>query len=80
MDVPQNYFDLHFETVNDVGFELDALQARRKKEFESLTHLREMAHRIKTMRQMHEWLFTEHRAYSVSVTPQRAIGAVLKTY
>ena len=80
LDVLADFFDIHFEPVTDEGIDKGILEARREKEKTSLASLVEISSRIRTLPQFHEWLFTEHGAYSISAKPQRLTGEVLKTY
>lgn len=80
LDSPPQYFNFHFETVNNTGFDPAALQSRRKKEQKSLAQLRHTANHIHTLEQLHRWLFTEHGAYAVATPPHRATGDIVNTY
>ncbi len=69
-----------FASVADVGFMGEALAARRQRERQSLEQVMVLQPQITTMADLHQWLFTEHRAYTVSALPQRVKGQALDTY
>ena len=52
-----------FEPVCDPDMPAGLLAERREKECKSLGDLLKVAERIRTMRECHRWLFTEHGAY-----------------
>jgi hypothetical protein len=54
---------VEFESVPDVGIDAEALEARLKKERESLARFEEVRGKLPTMAALHQWLFTEHGAY-----------------
>jgi hypothetical protein len=58
-------YRLEFESVPDVGMNSRVLAARTAKEAASLASIRPLISRTSTLREIHQWLFTEHRAYSV---------------
>ncbi|MGK7901750.1 MAG: YdcF family protein [Hormoscilla sp.] len=80
LGVPANYYQLQFESVTDAGIEQEALEARREKERQSLVRLAEIQSQVQSFPQLHEWLFTEHGAYSVSVRPQQVKDSKLEMY
>lgn len=80
LDSSPQYFDVRFETVADAGFDPAALQSRREKEQQRLIQLRRTIERVRTLQQLHQWLFTEHGAYAVGTPPRRATGDVVNTY
>jgi hypothetical protein len=76
-------FELSFEAVPDVGMREEALQARQKREAESLRALEPLARRYTDVEAFHRWLYSEHKAYAarsiVEPSPQLT-GPVLETY
>lgn len=77
--LPRQYH-LEFQTVSDEGIDVKILMARRAKEANSLKNVRSLARRIKTIQQLHAWLFQEHSAYAVAKQPVREAGDILQTY
>lgn len=62
---PKAYsYELSFEPVCDPDMAAPVLAKRREKERKSLEDLLKVAARIRTMRDCHRWLFSEHGAYS----------------
>ena len=80
LDAPPNGYELYFEQVTDQGIDEGVLRSRVDKERSSLQRLLDIQSKIGTLRQFHEWLFSEHGAYSVSMRPSRAAGQVIDTY
>jgi DUF218 domain len=58
-----NDYELAFEGVPNVGIDAESLAARIQKEEQGLQNLRDQVKAIKTMKQLHDWLFFEHNAY-----------------
>jgi hypothetical protein len=56
-------YELHFESVSDPSMPSDLWEDRRQKEQQSLEGFTKIKHRIATIRDCHQWLFTEHDAY-----------------
>jgi hypothetical protein len=65
LEAPGPDCGLTFETVPDVGIDAGALAARIVKERAALDELRAITRRVDSFDALHEWLFTEHGAYSV---------------
>jgi hypothetical protein len=78
--LPGGSYSLDFEEVPDEGMDEELLSARIGREKESLRHVLKLKEAIRTFREFHRWLFTEHGAYSVSVKPELAKGKSLDTY
>jgi hypothetical protein len=76
----QNDYTLTFEEVPDRGMDEELLQLRIKKEKKGLENVLRLKETIRTFENFHQWLFTEHGAYSVSVPPERAKGKILHAY
>jgi hypothetical protein len=60
--------ELHYEAVSDPEMDPSLSQARVLKEREALAELARLTTSITTMQDAHEWLFTQHRAYSGAIT------------
>ncbi len=76
-------YDLDFHSVPDVGMEEHVLRARLEKERQGLESLAPIRARVKTLADLHTWLFTEHAAYSTAgqdTKGQNAIGDAVNTY
>ena len=80
LDAPPGGYDLAFESVSDEDIPPDILKARTAREQASLSRLPATIARIKSMRALNEWLYTEHAAYAVGLAPDRAAGGVVDTY
>jgi hypothetical protein len=80
LDNPDGKYQLTFEAVPDIAISADDLQARLDREAHSLKQFLKNTAHIHSWRDCHQWLFTEHAAYSLSLTPTRATGKVLNTY
>eukprot|EP00898_Chlorokybus_atmophyticus_P007135 jgi/Chlat1/7422/Chrsp6S07446 len=62
-------YHLFFEATPDDAFSAvgtDAVQARAKREQESIAMARRNAQRIRTLPEFHRWFHTEHKAYNVA--------------
>jgi hypothetical protein len=75
-----NDYTLAFEEVPDRDMDEEVLQLRIQKEKKGLENVRRLKERIQTWKDFHQWLFTEHGAYSASVPPVRAKGKILNAY
>jgi hypothetical protein len=76
-------YQLEFESVPDVGMNSRALAARTGKEASSLAAVLPVIARIRTLAEIHRWLFTEHEAYAVAFQgrPRAALPAdLLESY
>jgi hypothetical protein len=60
---------LGFEGAPNAGMDEGALAARVAKERASLEGVRQLAGRLRTLDQVHQWLFTEHAAYRAGTLP-----------
>ena len=76
----QNDYTLVFEEVPDRSMDEELLQLRVKKEKRGLESVLRLEKEIRTFEDFHQWLFTEHGAYSASVPPERAKGKILNAY
>jgi hypothetical protein len=70
---------LQFEPVPDIGMTDAVLQARRAKEAAARSALPELQQRLRTLEDLHQWLFTEHAAYTAG-TKFRPSSAHTETY
>ena len=61
---PDRGFELSFESTENIGISPAALAARREKERAGLDVVRELAARIATLSDLHQWIFTGHGAYA----------------
>lgn len=80
LDTGNQHYQLHFESVPDEGISRDALCSRYEKEKNSLNQFMETREKIHTLNQLHQWLFMNHDAYSLSRSPEKASGKILETY
>ncbi len=80
---PAEAYDLTFEAAGNTGISADALSARRAKEHASLAGILEAAAAIRTMADLHHWLYTRHAAYAWYLRGQAyrtLVGEIAKTY
>lgn len=77
---PQPPYKIEFISVTDKGIDPKILLPRIRKEKASLANVAALNKRIKTLQDFHDWLFTTHGAYSVSMKPKRHRGDILETY
>jgi hypothetical protein len=61
---PDGEYSLEFEAVPNAGMQKEDLAVRISKERASLAKLQALVPRIRTLAQLHEYLFTAHDAYS----------------
>ena len=73
-------YQLSFDSVPDRGITRDALRARQEKEKKSLAQFLKTQKKIHSLKELHQWLFKTHAAYSVSKTIRKARGEILETY
>jgi hypothetical protein len=78
--LPEARFTLEFSATSDAGIAADALAARVAKEQESLFRVAELRERIRTLEQLHQFVFTEHEAYATGLTPTTPIGTWINSY
>jgi hypothetical protein len=78
--LPSSKFALEFQTTPDVGLAPDALTARIEKEAASLVRVAKLRQRIRTLEQMHEFLFTEHEVYATGLRSTTPPGAWVTSY
>lgn len=80
MDVPRRFFQMTFKSVPDSGIPKASLNARADREKRSLSQLEETRKRIRSLKQLHNWLYTNHAAYAVWRRIHRETGDILNTY
>jgi len=59
-------YELEFESVADAGMTDRVRTARAAKEAAGLASFRAVIARVRTLEEIHRWLFTEHEAYAVA--------------
>jgi DUF218 domain-containing protein len=81
LDGPGSRCVLEFEAVPDIGIAPEVLRARLAKEAASMQELDALRSRIMSLRELHDWLFTEHAAYSAHPrSPGDGSQEILETY
>lgn len=80
LDDQNRKYHLTFNAVEDVGIPADDLQARLDKEANSLKQFLKNTSTIHSLRNCHQWLFTKHAAYSLSVTSSQIASKAINTY
>jgi len=80
LSCPVNPYQLTFEAVENVGISDYLLMARCQKEHKSLGQVMKLRSRLTSLSTFHQWLYTEHEAYTVTKTPARLAGKALATY
>lgn len=73
-------FELDFEGTADDGMDEWLLNARREKEKRGLESVMGLRERIVTMGEFHRWLYTEHEAYAVALTPGKIERKIAESY
>ncbi len=78
---PECRYHLDFDSTPDRGLAPELLAARKSREAGSLRQLHQTAAAIRTLPELHRWLFTEHQAYRASLqAPEIASGPVTEAY
>jgi len=80
LDLPPEGYELDFESVPNIGIDDNSLTERVAREVQSLENWHELAKKIHSMQSFHTWLFNEHGAYAMAVSPARVSGKSLNTY
>lgn len=71
--------NLEFYSASDEGIDRDIISSRIKREKSSVRNIREnLIPKIKTMRQFHNWLYTDHKAYSCNLDEREEISEEVK--
>ncbi len=73
-------WELTFEAVPDVGMAEAVLQARRDRETASLKTVQDLKRRFTDLAAVHRWLYTEHSAYAIALSPQRLESDAIESY
>lgn len=68
---PDHGYDLHFEATENTGIAAADLEARRPQEQSRISDLQPLKERLRTLPDIHQWLFTEHAAYAPGQKPAR---------
>eukprot|EP01102_Stenamoeba_stenopodia_P009285 TRINITY_DN2739_c0_g1_i1.p1 TRINITY_DN2739_c0_g1~~TRINITY_DN2739_c0_g1_i1.p1 ORF type:complete len:256 (-),score=27.06 TRINITY_DN2739_c0_g1_i1:3-770(-) len=82
LDPPSNPYQLFFYATEDVGLNPEDLTIRRQKEQQSVeTLINKTIPRVRSLNQLHDFLFQEHQLYAVGLKPERAsTKAILNSY
>lgn len=76
-------YRLTFRASPNTGLTPDAVRSREEKEAQGLMSVRQHQSRLRTLREFHDWFFTEHGAYSAEAAwrhTQTKDITVLKSY
>jgi len=68
-------YQLYYLASPNVGLSRDALEARRRRESDSLTSIRKLSSSIKSLSSVWSFLHTKHDLYTASKLADRARGA-----
>lgn len=77
---PHSSFSLEFSATADTGLDEESLASRRERERKSLTTWLWKARTFSSMKDLSEWIFSQHECYAANGTPQRVIGAAAQSY
>ncbi len=82
LDCLPEHYSLHFEKVSDEGMDTIALMERSVAEEANRVRVLLLRERIRTMSELHGWLFTENDAYSARAPkwPKLKTHRILDTY
>ena len=76
-------YELDFREASDEGLDRTTIEARKTKEVEALEKFRRIPSLIRSLPELHRWLFTEHGAYNVTGDSRRNMAkdpGLLKSY
>lgn len=73
-------YRLEFLGTPNSGLEKEPLRLRKQRESASLANLKSISAAITTLPQLHNWIFSEHRAYNCSADREHIQGKLLNTY
>lgn len=76
----KNQYHLDFISVSDVGIDSAVIQARVQKEKRSLRNILILRKKVKTLKDFHRWLFTQHAVYAYGLKIKKVSPKTLKTY
>ncbi len=71
---------LGFEEAPDTGMDKELLELKRTRERKSLDGLRKARKGIRTVKEFHRWLYSEHDAYAAGKRAKRLGGRIEETY
>ncbi|MCC6147630.1 MAG: YdcF family protein [Anaerolineaceae bacterium] len=80
LDEPAAGYTLDFQVVPDAGMSEAVLAARAERERSSIEQVKILEKRVRTLAQLHKWMFSEHEAYTAGGRAQRLTGEVLGAY
>ena len=80
LNAPPGNYRLSFKATPDEGLDTSALAKRKAREQASLSTVEQLRNRLTSLSDLHHWLYTQHQAYAISLTPIRATDANLDTY
>ncbi len=73
-------YRLDFESVSDFKINKELILSRIEKEQKSLHKLFETKKRINNLKQLHQWLFKKHGAYTLKFNPDKNSKQILRSY
>jgi len=74
-------YQLDFLKVSDKGIDQEIIKARIKEEKKKLVKVKKLIKKIKSLKQLHRWLFKNHQIYAVGLEIKRKIDKnLLKSY
>ncbi len=71
---------MEYSSTPNTGLQPESLNARIKRENNSLEILEKTRSQINSLQELHSWIYEEHQAYSAGLTPETAAGSELKSY
>lgn len=71
---------LSYHSTSNTGLAPQALNARIDREENSLKNIRKIQSQIKSLQDLHVWIYQEHQAYAAGLSPETAAGYELKSY
>lgn len=75
-----NPYTLVFAAASDSGLRSEVIKPRIEKENRSLEKFNLIKKNISDLKTLHDWLFQEHGAYTLKITPDNNSTEVLKSY
>ncbi len=73
-------YKIDFCATENTGLSKDEIEARSEREKENTKKIKRLAGKIKTMKHFHQWIFTEHKAYSMNGQVEKLSRKILKGY
>lgn len=80
LDAPIGGYELFFEPASDEGIAEEVLAPRIERERCSLESFLKKKEGIRSMRELHDWLYWHHDVYAAALRPKLAAGEVLASY